>query len=275
MVGTQSIYERIIGVMKGSAIILFILVITGLIFIKSMFFTVDAGEKAVVLKFGKITGVYDSGLHFKLPIFEDVVLISTRLSKVDVHGEGASKDLQSVSTQLAVNVKVNPSKIESIYKDLKSDYQESIVIPNMQEIFKGITAKYTAEELVTKRELVRTEIFNTAAKKLQAYNLILDNVSITNFAFSKAYSDSIEQKQIAEQNSKKAEYDYQRIEVEAKQTVAKAQAEAQALKLQKEAVTAELIQLRQIEVQNKAVDKWDGHLPTTTGGAMPFIKVGG
>jgi regulator of protease activity HflC (stomatin/prohibitin superfamily) len=254
----------------GAAIVLIIFFST----VSSMFFTIDAGEKGVVLKFGKVMGVVDSGLHFKIPIMEQVVKISTRVEKIDVHGEAASKDLQSIVTTLTVNVMVRPDKVGNIYQTLKSDYQDTIVKPVVQEIFKAVTAQYNAEELITKRELVRTEVFNKTRDKLSSYNLLLDNISITNFAFSKGYSDAIEQKQIAEQNSKKAEYDFQRIEVEAKQTIAKAQAEAQSLKLQKEAVTSELLKLREIEVQRIAVDKWDGHLPTTTGGAIPFINVG-
>ena len=254
----------------GGAIFSFSMV--ALIF-SSLFYTVDAGEKAIVLKFGKVADVVDSGLHFKVPMVESIIKMSTRVQKMDVHGEAASKDLQSVVTTLTVNVMVRPDKVAQIYQTLKTDYEVSIVEPVLQEIFKSVTAQYNAEELITKRELVRTQIFDRAKQKLATYNLILDNVSITNFAFSRGYSEAIEQKQIAEQNSKKAEYDYQRIEVEAKQTVARAQAEAQALALQKSAVTDQLVQLRKIEVEKLAVEKWDGHLPTTTGGAMPFLNI--
>jgi regulator of protease activity HflC (stomatin/prohibitin superfamily) len=242
--------------------------------LSGLFYTVDAGEKGVLLKFGKVFDVVDPGLHFKIPIVENVIKMSTRVEKIDVHGEAASKDLQSIVTTLTVNVMIRPDKVSTIYETLKSDYQITIVGPVMQEIFKAVTAQYNAEELITKRELIRTQIFDNAKKKLAGYNLILDNISITNFAFSKGYSEAIEQKQVAEQNSKKAEYDFQRIEVEAKQTIAKAQAEAKALSLQREAVTDQLIELRKIEVQRVAIEKWDGHLPTTTGGAMPFINVG-
>jgi prohibitin 2 len=243
--------------------------------ISSTFYTVDAGEKGVLLRWGKIADVVEPGLHFKIPFMENVVLISTRVQKIDVHGEAASKDLQSIITTLTVNVLVRPDKISTIYETLKSDYETTIVIPVMQEIFKSVTSKYNAEELITKRELIRTQMFDIAKNKLALYNLILDNVSITNFTFSKGYSEAIEQKQIAEQNSKKAEYDFQRIEVEAKQTIAKAEAEAKSLQLQRSVITPELIKLREVEVERIAVDKWDGHLPTTTGGVIPFINVGG
>lgn len=244
------------------------------LFVTSLFYTVDAGEKGVVLRFGKVSEVVDAGLHFKIPIVESVVKMSTRVQKIDVHGEGASRDQQSVVTTLTTNVLVRPDKVAQIYQNLKSDYEVTIVSPIMQETFKSITAKYTAEELITKREIVRSQIFDDAKKKLTNYNLILDNISITNFAFSTGYAASIEQKQVAEQYAKKAEYDLQRIEVETKQTVLKAEAEAKALQLQRSVITPELLQLRQIEVNRIAVDKWDGKLPTTTGGAMPFINVG-
>jgi len=103
--------------------------------------------------------------------------------------------------------------------------------------------------------------------------MTLDEINITEFKFSNEYNNAIEQKQIAEQNALKAKLDLQRIEVEAQQKIEQAKAEAESLRLQKQEVTQELIDLRKIEAQMKAIEKWDGKMPTVTGGATPFIDI--
>ncbi|MNJ28822.1 hypothetical protein D3C77_233730 [compost metagenome] len=105
------------------------------------------------------------------------------------------------------------------------------------------------------------------------YDLIVNEINIVNFKFSEAFDTSIEAKQVAQQQALKAENDLKRIEIEAKQKIAQAQAEAESLKLKKQEVTPELVQLKQIEVQEKALEKWDGRLPSVTGGATPFIDI--
>jgi regulator of protease activity HflC (stomatin/prohibitin superfamily) len=103
----------------------------------------------------------------------------------------------------------------------------------------------------------------------------LEDINIKEFAFSEEFNKAIEQKQTAEQNALKAQRDLERIKIEAQQQITQAGAEAEALKLKKQEVTPELIQLKQIEVQEKALQKWDGHMPSVTGGATPFIDLSG
>jgi regulator of protease activity HflC (stomatin/prohibitin superfamily) len=112
-------------------------------------------------------------------------------------------------------------------------------------------------------------------KKLTKYYMKLEDINIKEFAFSEEFNKAIEAKQTAEQNALKAKRDLERVKIEAQQQVTQAQAEAQALKLKKLEVTPELIQLKQIEVQEKALEKWDGKLPSVTGGATPFIDISG
>ena len=103
---------------------------------------------------------------------------------------------------------------------------------------------------------------------------LLDAFSIVSFGFSKIFTDAIEAKQTAEQNALKAERDLDRIKVEAQQTIAAATAEAEALRLQKMNISPDLIELRKIEANLKAIEKWNGILPQVTGaGAVPFIGV--
>jgi regulator of protease activity HflC (stomatin/prohibitin superfamily) len=150
-------------------------------------------------------------------------------------------------------------------------YKERIIDPAVQEVVKAVTAKYTAVELITQREKVRTEIKDLLRQRLVGYNIGVDDFSIINFKFSQQFTQAIESKQTAEQFALKAQRDLERIKIEAEQKVTQAKAEAEALRLQKANITQELVSLRQIEASMKAIEKWDGHLPKVTGGAIPFI----
>jgi len=136
-----------------------------------------------------------------------------------------------------------------------------------------VTARYTAVELITQREKVRAEIKDLLKQRLVVYNVSVDDFSIVNFKFSQQFTQAIESKQTAEQYALKAQRDLERIKIEAEQKIAQATAEAEALRLQKANVTPELVRLRQIEASVKAIEKWDGHMPKVTSGAIPFIDV--
>lgn len=138
---------------------------------------------------------------------------------------------------------------------------------------KAITARYNAVELITQREKVRDEIKGLLKSRLLNYNIVVDDFSIVNFKFSKQFEQAIEAKQTAEQFALKAQRDLERIKIEADQKMASAKAEAESLRLQKENVTPQLLKLRQIEASIKAIEKWDGHLPKISSGAIPFIDM--
>jgi regulator of protease activity HflC (stomatin/prohibitin superfamily) len=140
-------------------------------------------------------------------------------------------------------------------------------------VVKAVTAKFTAVMLITQRETVRHEIKELLKQRLGSNNIVVDDFSIVNFAFSKQFTQAIEAKQTAEQLAMKAQRDLERIKIEAEQKIAQAKAEAEALRLQKENVTPQLVRLRQIEASLKAIEKWDGRMPRVTSGAIPFIDV--
>jgi regulator of protease activity HflC (stomatin/prohibitin superfamily) len=240
------------------------------------FVSVPAGHKGVVTLFGKVEPVaLDEGLHVINP-FARVVQMSTRIQKTDSEGDAASRDLQQVTTHIALQYHLNPQMVAEFYQRVGMGYDQTIIAPQIQETFKAITAKFTAEELVTKREDVRADIRELLDQKLRMLTgggLVVDDFSITNFAFSRNFSAAIEAKQEAEQLALKAKRDLERVQVEAQQKVAFAQAEAESLRLQKQEITPDLIKLRQIEVQRQAIEKWDGRLPNVNGGAVPFISM--
>jgi regulator of protease activity HflC (stomatin/prohibitin superfamily) len=143
----------------------------------------------------------------------------------------------------------------------------------VQEVLKASAARFSAEQLITNRSTVASTIQDLLSQRLLPYGIIVESTAITDFKFSESFTQAIEAKVTASQQMLKAETDLKRIQVEAQQKVAQAKAEADALNLQKQAITPELIELRKVEMQTKAVEKWDGKLPMYTGGAMPFLDV--
>jgi len=238
------------------------------------FVVVAAGHRGVLLQFGAVQPtVFNEGIHFKIPFMQTVVPVEVRVQKAESDANAASKDLQTVSTRIAVNYHIDPEQVNHLYQKVGTSFEDRVVAPSVQESLKAVTARFTAEQLITQREKVSEEVKTLVRQKIAVYGLLLDDINITNFHFSDEFNKAIESKQTAEQNALKAQRDLERIKIEAEQKVAQAKAEAEALRIQKQEVTPELIQLRQIEAQLKAIEKWDGHLPTTTGGAIPFVNV--
>ncbi|AGA69282.1 membrane protease subunit, stomatin/prohibitin [Desulfitobacterium dichloroeliminans LMG P-21439] len=251
-------------------IVLVLLVILAL----DAFVIVNAGQRGIVLQLGAVRPVVlTEGLHFKIPFIQSVIPVDVRVQKSQSDQTAASKDLQIVTTTVAVNFHLEPNQVNSLYQSVGLSYGERIVDPAIGEAVKAITAQYTAEELISKRSEVSAKIKETLSSKLATYYMILDEINITEFKFSVEFNNAIEQKQIAEQQALKANLDLQRIEIEAKQKIEQAKAEAESLRLQKQEVTPELVKLREIEAEMKAIEKWDGKLPNVTGGAVPFIDV--
>ena len=246
------------GIRKIVVTVVVLLVL--LIVILNSFTTVSAGHTGVVTTFGKVSdGVLSEGLHFKIPFIQNIILIDNRVQKAEAACSSASKDLQTVSSTIAVNYKVLNSYSASVYKNIGMDYESVIITPAIQECVKAVTAKFTAEELITNRQNVGDQMMDLLKNKIGDYGIDIQIFNITAFDFTDEYNAAIEAKQTAQQNALKAEQDLQRIRVEAEQTIAKAQAEAEAYRLKSEQLTPEIIISNYIE-------KWDGKLPTVASG---------
>jgi len=273
----QDLIYKIRNDYKGLKIVKIIVLLIGL-FIAGLllnpFVVVGAGERGIVLNFGAVQPtVYNEGLHFRVPIMQEIVKLDVKVHKSQTDAESVSKDLQDTRSTIAVNYHISPDKANWIFQNIGTAYKERIIDPAVQEVVKAVTARYTAVELITQREKVRHEIKELLKERLLVYNIIVDDFSILNFNFSQLFTQAIEAKQTAEQLALKAQRDLERIKIEAEQKVAQAKAEAEALRLQKENITPQLVKLRQIEASLKAIEKWDGHLPKVTSGAIPFIDV--
>jgi regulator of protease activity HflC (stomatin/prohibitin superfamily) len=253
-------------------------IIVALILVVSLapFGTVPAGHRGVMTTFGSPSSdVLSEGIHFRIPLAQTLNLVNVSIQKGEGDGDAASRDLQTVHTRVALNYHVRPEAAMTVFRDLGNEPGTRMIIPSVQEAVKAVTARFTAEELIAKRTDVRDQIVAQLRERLARHGIVVDEFSIVNFNFSRSFNEAIEAKTTAEQLKLKAERDLQRIEVEAKQRVAQAKAEAESLAVQRQQVTPELIRLREMENQRQAIEKWDGKLPNVAGGAIPFISVNG
>lgn len=238
-------------------------------------YKIDAGERGVLLTFGKAnSNEMNEGIHFKIPFAQTVEIFEVRTQKIETTADSASKDLQDVQTVTALNYHIDPENTVLLYTKIGKDYTKRIIDPAIQETVRSVSARFNANELVTRRSEVRMEMAKALSERLSKYYIVVDDFNIVNFQFSAAFDEAIEAKVTAEQLKLKADMDLERIKVEAEQTIAAARAEAEALKLQKEQITPDLIKLREIEARIAAIEKWNGIMPTVTGGVVPFIEVG-
>ena len=258
--------ERVWYVLKY----IFILVIAVPIFFGA-FYIVHAGERAVLITLGNPSNaIISEGLHFKIPLIQSVQVFDIKTQKDEIDATAASKDLQTVSAKVAVNYHLQQDSAPRIYREVGVDYVNRILSPAIQESVKASTAQYTAEELITKREFVREAIRVLLVSKMEARGIIIEDVLITNFDFSETFNAAIENKVTMEQNALAAENKLKQIEFEAKQRIAQANGEAEAIRIQAAAITA---QGGAAYVQLQAINKWNGVMPQVTGGAMPFLNL--
>lgn len=226
----------------------------------SSFYTVHSGERGILFRFGHIVSITDDGLHMKFPFVDDVKLVDVRTQKVSTPAGAGTKDMQNVDTVVALNYHFDHDKLADTYNRVGLDVDVKIIDPRIQEIVKSVIAKYSAEELLLKRETIKDTISTNLRASLVTYNIIVEDIQITNFTFSKEFSASIEAKQTSLQKALKAQNDLQTIKIEAEQKIAMAQAEAESIRIQSAAIKE---QGGHDYVSLKAIEKWSGVLPTT------------
>lgn len=250
-----------------------IVVFVGLPLAFGSWFTVAPGQVGIVLRFGTITQVANSGLHFKTPYLDSVEKFDIQTQKEQVDAEAASSDLQTVHTTVAINYSVDGSKIQQLYTTIGEDYKTKVIDPAIQEAVKATTANYTAEQLITKRPAVQDDIKASLVARLSPLFIEVGTVSIINFDFSASFNAAIEAKVTAEQNALAAKNKLDQVKFEAQQTIATAQATAEAQRISSAALAA---QGGADYVNLKWIEKWNGQLPNQMipGQTLPFLNVG-
>lgn len=231
---------------------------------------VGPGERGIRFYFGKASDtVEEPGAYVWLPFFLGMKRMNVQVQKSDISTTSASKDMQDIKTELAVNWKLAPEKVVITLKNVgdEDDILERILIPAVSEVLKAASAKYTAEEILAKRMALKQEIDAGLKQRLNAYGIDLYDVSIVHLSFTQGFEEAIENKQIAEQRAKQASYEAEKATQDAKAEVNRAEGTAKAQGLLKSTITKEILEQR-------AIEKWDGHFPQVMGSAaMPFLNL--
>jgi prohibitin 1 len=235
--------------------------LTALLFLITILLTpfvvINAGERGVLMQFGRVQEtVFSEGIHVIIPIVNTVKKISVRVQKQEISAEASSKDLQDIYIDIALNWHIIPEKTNVIFQNIgdEKDVFEKIINPALKEVLKAIIARFTAEEIVTKRGEVKSDIDNTLITRLHSYYIAVDDISLVNFNFSDRFSEAVEAKQIAEQDAKRAGFIALKAAKEAEAKVNLAKGEAEVNKLLHESLTNEIL-------ARQAIEKWDGKLP--------------
>lgn len=243
---------------------------------------IGPNERGVRYSFGKVSDdVLESGTHFWLPYFVGSKSVNVKMTALEIKTNSGTKDQQEVTTQVVINTQIDPAKVVSLVREFGSeDGLDSTVNPLIHAAISAKVSKYSAEEVLTKREQLKMDIQNEIKSSLEKYPVIVHDVSIKDLQYSNEYARAIEQKQIAEQKAKQAEYETLKITQDAKSVVAqaegaakasllKAKAEAEANQLKLRTLTKELIQY-------EAIQRWNGQLPQVNGGGtLPMINITG
>ncbi len=217
-----------------------VVVVFGLMLFFGSFVQVGAGERGVLLTFGAFNGtVYQPGLHVKLPLFQEVIKTSVRTQKIEVEkSEAYSHDLQVVDVHSVINYNVDPTTVGAVYQQYGLDFETKVLYPNLEASVKQTIAKYTAEELLSKRAEVQDQI-EEALKRAVPAPFVVTKYALVNEAFSHDYEAAIEAKQVAQQDAEKAKNELTKTQIDAEARIAQAKGEAEAIKIQASAIQSQ------------------------------------
>lgn len=230
------------------------------------FGVINPAEVGVKTRLGQVVGTYSAGPYFKLPIIEQMNIVDTKVKTVDYDKNGkegdaadtsalsaSSKDLQAVWANIVVNYSVNPASAVDIYVKYRNSEQfgVSVIEPMIRETVKGITGEYAADELVTKRPVISERVLSVLSGKMSEVGAILSQANLTNFEYSKSFSDAIEAKVTATQKAETAKNDLETVKYQQQAKIEEAKAEAEAIRIKTAAVNAqggaEYVKLKWIE----------------------------
>lgn len=225
---------------------------------------VPTGYVGIKTQFGKVQDdVLQEGMNFKIPMIEDLILMDCRTKKVEVTSGSSSKDMQTVNVTIALNYNVNKSTANKLYKEVGIDYENIIISPAILESIKSVMAQYTAEELITKRAEVSAMIREALSNKILTRGFDVTEFNITNIDFSQAFDTAIEQKAVKQQEVEAAKAELERQKIQNDKEISIAEKDAKVMELQNSQVTDKTIKLKELEIMEKMIEKWNGEYPKT------------
>ena len=236
----------------------------GIIILSNCITTVPTGFVGVKTRFGQVQDdVIQEGLNTKVPFIEKIVKIDCRTKKLESTSEGSTKDLQTVNISIAVNYNVNKKTANTLYKEVGVDYENIIINPAILESIKAIAAQYTAEELITKRAEVSTNIQDAIMHKITDRGFNISAFNITNINFTEAYNQAIEAKAVKQQEVATAQAELEKQKIQNEKEISIAQKDAKVMELQNQQITENTLRLKELEIKEKMINKWNGEYPDT------------
>ena len=240
----------------------FILIL--LLIIINSFCTVPTGYVGIKIRFGKDQdGIIQEGLNFELPFVEKVIKIDCRTKKIETTSEASTKDLQTVTTSIAVNYNVNKDSANKLYREVGNGYESIIISPAILESIKSTMAQYTAEELITKRSEVSNKIQTVLTDKISDRGFLITEFNVTNIDFSAEYDKAIEAKAVKQQEVITAQAELEKQEIQNKKEISIAEKDAKVMELQNKQITENTLNLKKLEVLQNFISKWNGVMPST------------
>lgn len=240
-----------------TAVVLVIVAILGLITLFSAMRSVDTGKVGVVTSYGKVTGrELEEGFAWVAPWgVNNVTEYDVKTQKEEQSATAATNDLQDATAKVVLNYHIERGKVSDIHKSVGVQYKDVLITPAIQSAFKTYTAQYNATDLINKRGTVESQVKQELVKRLQSRGIVVEDVSLVDLKFSDDFTKAIEQRQVAQQNAERAKYNLEQ-----------AQLDAQSQDVQAKTLTENYLRLKEIENQNKAIDKWNGQMPSTYAG---------
>jgi len=243
--------------------------LTALLLLITIFLTpfviVNAGQRGVLMQFGEVQDtILKEGIHVIIPVVNTVQKVSVRVQKQQLSAEASSRDLQDIFTDVALNWHIIPEEVNAIFQQIGDEKTviERIINPAVEELLKAVIAKYTAEEVITKRGEVKAAVDDALTTRLIKYHIAVDDISLVHVHFSAQFSLAVEAKQIAEQEAKQAEFIALKASKQAQAKVNLSKGEVEANSLLRETLTSQIL-------QRQAIEKWDGKLPLIIGKDVP------
>ena len=256
------------------------------------FYTIEQGERGVLLRFGKVVEVEDSGLHFKIPYVDTVKKMAVRTIKWTLKTAVYSKDIQGAEVKISLNFHLSPASVGSIYANAGMEYDEKLILPQLLSVSKDVFGKYNAVSIVQAREELSKEICKALEAKFSPMGIIIESVQLENIDFSDSYEKSVEERMKAEVEVQKVKQNLEREKINADMLRAKAQGEADAKIAQAEAnaKSIELVGKAEAEairaksdamkanpdyIRMLQAEKWDGRLPQSIvpSSSVPILKL--
>ena len=247
-----------------TGICIFVLVIV-LITLFSSFTTVPTGFVGVKTRFGKVQDdVIQEGFNTKAPFIEKIVKIDCKTKKIESESEGSTKDMQTVKIAIAVNYNVNKDTANQLYREVGTEFEDVIINPSLLESIKSAMAQYTAEELITRRAEVSNKIQEGVIEKIADRGFTITEFNVINIDFSEQYDQAIEAKAVKQQEVITAQAELEKQKIQNQKEIEIAQKDAKVMELQNSQITENTLRLKELEVKQSLINKWNGALPTTS-----------